>query len=219
MFHTYVLQQYFPNVSVVQYYVALSVFMLQVASALSRCCICFTHLFQVYVSDVSSISYVCCIQVFYVARVLCNFIHMLHSSVLCCIHVFYVARVSCCSKSHGTRGVMVAQHRRQGMGHDELGAGGRDVRPLVSYGRVRSGQRSVHDRGRVRVRGSANGLESIWIGRAARARRIVHMHGHCDEVGCTCGAEKNPRRGQNVQASRRPGSTQLKPWSGCESGT
>jgi hypothetical protein len=31
----------------------------------------FTHMLQVYVLDVSSVSYVCCIQVFHVARVLC----------------------------------------------------------------------------------------------------------------------------------------------------
>jgi hypothetical protein len=36
-------------------YVAVSVFMLQVSSVLSGCCICFIHILQVYVSDVSSV--------------------------------------------------------------------------------------------------------------------------------------------------------------------
>jgi hypothetical protein len=44
-----------------QSYVAVSVFMLQVASVLSGCCICWTHILQVYVLDVSSVAYVCCI--------------------------------------------------------------------------------------------------------------------------------------------------------------
>jgi hypothetical protein len=47
-----------------QSYVALSVFMLQIASVLSRYCICFTHTLQVYVPNVLSASDVCCIQVF-----------------------------------------------------------------------------------------------------------------------------------------------------------
>ena len=37
-----------------QSYVAISVFMLQVASVLSGCYICFTHMLQVYVPNVSS---------------------------------------------------------------------------------------------------------------------------------------------------------------------
>ena len=48
----------------------------------------FTHMLQVYVSDVSSVLDVCCIQ------------------------VFHVARVSCCSESQGCWGVMVARHGR-----------------------------------------------------------------------------------------------------------
>jgi hypothetical protein len=43
-------------------YVAIIVFMLQVVSVLSRCCICFTNMLQVYVPNVSSTLY--CIQVF-----------------------------------------------------------------------------------------------------------------------------------------------------------
>jgi hypothetical protein len=35
-----------------QSYAAISAFMLQVASVLSGCCICFTHMFQVYVLNV-----------------------------------------------------------------------------------------------------------------------------------------------------------------------
>ena len=38
------------------------------ASVLSRRCICFTHMFQVYVLNVSSASDVCCIQVFHVSE-------------------------------------------------------------------------------------------------------------------------------------------------------
>ena len=56
---------------------------------------------QVYVLDVSSISYGCCIQ------------------------AFHVARVSCCSESQGARGVMVARHGRRGMGRGDLRADGR----------------------------------------------------------------------------------------------
>ena len=45
--------------------------MLQVASVLSGCCIYFTHMLQVYISNVSSALDVCCIQVFHVASILC----------------------------------------------------------------------------------------------------------------------------------------------------
>jgi hypothetical protein len=52
-----------------QSYVVISVFMLQVTSVLFGCCICFTHIFQVYVSNVSSASDVCCIQMFNILEV------------------------------------------------------------------------------------------------------------------------------------------------------
>ena len=54
-----------------QSYVAISVFMLQVASVLFGCCICFTHMLQVYVPNVSSASDLCSLQVFHVASVSC----------------------------------------------------------------------------------------------------------------------------------------------------
>jgi hypothetical protein len=54
-----------------QSYVAISVFMLQVASVLSGCCIYFTHMLQVYILNVSFASDICCIQVFHVASVSC----------------------------------------------------------------------------------------------------------------------------------------------------
>jgi hypothetical protein len=44
-----------------QSYVAISV--------ISGCCVCFIHLFQLYVPNVSSASIVCCIQVFHVSEV------------------------------------------------------------------------------------------------------------------------------------------------------
>ena len=50
-------------------YVAISVFMLQVASVLSSYCICFTHMLQVYVPNISYALGVCCIQVFHVTSV------------------------------------------------------------------------------------------------------------------------------------------------------
>jgi hypothetical protein len=50
-----------------QSYVAISVFILQVASVLSICCICFTHMLQSYVLNVLSTSDVCCIQTFHVS--------------------------------------------------------------------------------------------------------------------------------------------------------
>jgi len=53
--------------------------MLQVASGLSGYCICFTHMLQVYIPDISSVSNVRYIQ------------------------VFNVAHVSCCSESQGRR--------------------------------------------------------------------------------------------------------------------
>ena len=62
-----------------QPYIAASVFMLQVASVLSGCCICFTHMLQVYVLNIS-----------------CVFRRMLHSSVSCC-----KCLISCYSESHG----------------------------------------------------------------------------------------------------------------------
>jgi hypothetical protein len=50
-----------------QSYVAISVFILQVASVLSICCICFTHMLQLYVLNVLSASDVCCIQTFHIS--------------------------------------------------------------------------------------------------------------------------------------------------------
>jgi hypothetical protein len=52
-----------------QSFVAASVFILQVASVLSGCCICFHTYVAMYVLDVLFVSDVCCIQVFHVARV------------------------------------------------------------------------------------------------------------------------------------------------------
>jgi hypothetical protein len=63
------LQEYVPMVSLFQSYVAVSVFMWQVASVLSGCCICFMHMFQVYVPNILFASDVCCIQVFHVSEV------------------------------------------------------------------------------------------------------------------------------------------------------
>ena len=40
-----------------------------IASVLSECCICFIHMLQQYVSNVSCVSDICCIEVFHVARV------------------------------------------------------------------------------------------------------------------------------------------------------
>ena len=68
MFHTYVTIVCFKCFSL---YVAASVFMLQVASVLPGCCICFTHMLQVYVIDVLSDLDICCIHMFHVARVSC----------------------------------------------------------------------------------------------------------------------------------------------------
>jgi hypothetical protein len=67
MFHTYVLQQYFPNVSVVSVLCCIKCF--HVASC--KCFIRMLHMFHTYVSSVCS-------------RYFINFIRMLHSSVLCC---------------------------------------------------------------------------------------------------------------------------------------
>ena len=64
----------------------------------------FTHMLQVCFLYVSSISDVCCIQ------------------------VFHVAYVSCCSESQGHGGVMVARHGHRGMGHGEPVVGERGTR-------------------------------------------------------------------------------------------
>ena len=61
----------FKTFQLFQSYVAISVFMLQVVSVLSAYCICFTHMLQLYVLNISSASDVCCIQVFHVASVSC----------------------------------------------------------------------------------------------------------------------------------------------------
>jgi hypothetical protein len=49
------LEEYVPIVSAVLVLCCSKCFMLQVASVLSRYCICFTHMFQVYVSNVLSV--------------------------------------------------------------------------------------------------------------------------------------------------------------------
>jgi hypothetical protein len=66
IFHTYVATIYSKYFN--RCYVAISVFMLQVTSVLSGCCICFTYMLQVYILYVSSVLYVRCIQVFHVVR-------------------------------------------------------------------------------------------------------------------------------------------------------
>jgi hypothetical protein len=52
-----------------QSYVEISVFMLPFAIVLFGCCICFTHMLQLYIPNVSSVSVVCCIQEFHVSEV------------------------------------------------------------------------------------------------------------------------------------------------------
>lgn len=64
---THILKGMFLNFYLFQSSIATNGSMLQVASVLSRCCICFTHMLQVHGLDVSS-----------------NFRQMLHSSVSCC---------------------------------------------------------------------------------------------------------------------------------------
>jgi hypothetical protein len=56
--------------------------MLQVTSVLSGCCICFTHMLQLYVLNFWSVLDICCIQ------------------------VFHIVSVWCCSESNETRWVM-----------------------------------------------------------------------------------------------------------------
>jgi hypothetical protein len=71
MFHTYVVRVCLKCFSCFSLYIAISVFMLHVASVLSGCCIYFTNILQMYVSNISSTLDLCCIQVFHVASVLC----------------------------------------------------------------------------------------------------------------------------------------------------
>jgi hypothetical protein len=92
--------------------VALSVFMLQVASVLSECCIGFTHMLQVYVPDVLFVSYVCYIQVLYIVQ-----------------------------RVRGRGAVMVARHWHRAMGRGELGAdrqGAKGARCACRAGRTPS---------------------------------------------------------------------------------
>jgi hypothetical protein len=118
-----------------QSYIAVSVLMLQVASGLSGCCICFIHTLEVYVPDVSSISYVCCIQ------------------------VFHVSHLSCCSESQGERRVMVARRGHRGMGRGELGPADRAHYASVSYRRGTMGTRCECGVGRTASnRGGYGGL-------------------------------------------------------------
>ena len=68
------LQEYVRMFQLFESYVAISVFMLQVASVLSSYCICFTHILKVYVSNVNLLhTYVAfkslMLQVFHVSEV------------------------------------------------------------------------------------------------------------------------------------------------------
>jgi hypothetical protein len=71
LFHTYVARVCSKMLRLFQSYVAIRLFILQVASVLFGCCICFTHMLEVYVSNVSSASNICCIQMFHVASLSC----------------------------------------------------------------------------------------------------------------------------------------------------
>jgi hypothetical protein len=73
--------------------------MLQVASVLSVCCICFTHMFHLYVPNVHLFSDIRCIQVFHILEV--------------------------CSESHGTRSGCWGMGR--GEAGARAGASGRGV--------------------------------------------------------------------------------------------
>ena len=97
MFYTYVAIVCSKCFNCFSLYVAISVFMLQVASVLSGCCIYFIHMLQVHVPNVSFASDLCCIQVFHVA------------SVSCFRGIWYVQRV------------VGARPGRWGKGHDVPG--------------------------------------------------------------------------------------------------
>jgi hypothetical protein len=87
----------------------------------------------------------------------------------------------------------VAWCGHRGMGHGELGVGGRGtLGPAVGVRWVR-----------VRVRAGANDLESRPIGRAANARRVLQTRGGCDKAGCACSARKNSEWGQATRAYGR----------------
>jgi hypothetical protein len=131
-----------------QFYVTVNVFMLQVANVLSGCYMCFTHMLQVYVLDVSSVAYVCCIK------------------------VFHVAYLSCYSESQGARGVTVARHGYRGMGAWRAGvlrtgrARGR-LRARVRGGMSGLKSRQIGWATTLRVRGECSRHAGVATGRDA----------------------------------------------------
>jgi hypothetical protein len=63
------LQQYISNVFDVSALCCSKCFMLQVVNILSECCICVTHMLQVYIPDVSSVAFKCfMLHIFHVVR-------------------------------------------------------------------------------------------------------------------------------------------------------
>jgi hypothetical protein len=118
----------------------------------------FTHMLQVYFLDVSFVSDVCCIQ------------------------VFYVARVPCCSESQERRGVMVARHGHQGMGRDKSVAGGRGARHT---GVRANGRGGVRRWGRVESRQMAN--ESYGCVNAAMRMQVGRISGGVQAVQAHAG--------------------------------
>jgi hypothetical protein len=88
----------FPMFQLFQPYVAVHVFMFASCKCFILYCICFIHMLQIYIPNVSSVSYGCCIQ------------------------VFHVAGISCYLESEGAQRVIEAWHAHQGMNHGELEA-------------------------------------------------------------------------------------------------
>jgi hypothetical protein len=73
------------------------------AHVLSTCCICFTNMLQVFYLDVAYVSYACCkcfyLDVTYVSHILQQYVSSVsYVSDVCCIQVFHVASVS---REHG----------------------------------------------------------------------------------------------------------------------
>jgi len=155
-----------------------------VASVLSGCCICctgYTRMLQVYVSNVSAVSNVCCKCFIWMLHMLQCHTHMLHANV---VNVSFVSGV-CCNVSW--------QSRQRGAGEGgPLGRSGPHIRAGSEVGVTAGAEHKVVSMGVVAARSTKL---YPWTGsrRGARGKRGTKLHPWtCSMCGATSCIHRRP---------------------------
>ena len=83
------LQVFYPDVAYVSHSVAI---------VLSGCCICFTHMLQQYVPNISVVSILCCSKWFHIANYKLDVSCVSHTCCKCIFQIFHLFLDVCCIK-------------------------------------------------------------------------------------------------------------------------